>query len=138
MVPAKQVTAEYCHINPVRGEISQGATEMPEQNQKNTNPATKPSNEMPLKILLFYCLFQTEKNQNLKNNKMGKRGFSSFGGGLAQKCGRELERWEVAELIWREQFDHTHTNIQFGCTESFFPCFASAENFIKNWEGGEI
>lgn len=112
MVLAKQVTAEHCHINPVRGEMSRGATEMPEQNQKNTNPATKPSNKMPLQILLFYCLSdlkkptKNQKNPNKPMTKWEKEVLAE--GGLFWKCGREQQSWSGQNGGW---FDHTHTKI---------------------------
>lgn len=34
MVHVKEVTTEYCHMNPVRINLSSGATEMPEQKTK--------------------------------------------------------------------------------------------------------
>lgn len=129
MVLAKQVTAEYCHINPVRAEISQGATEMPEQNQKNTNPATKPSNKMPLKILLFYCLSDLKKKPK-KTTKWEKGVWSE---NVEESWNDEKQQSWSGEN--RGGFDHTHTNIHCGCTETFFPCLLLRRTSLKAGKG---
>lgn len=86
---------------------------------KKTVPATKPSNKMPLQILLFYCLsdFKINKLKNLKkpkqtHHKIRKRGFS--------RRRLVLKMWERAGKTRRNKADldraeedlttHTHTH----------------------------
>lgn len=63
MVLLKEVTAEYCHINPVRNDIYLGATEMPEQKNPQQKPTTKLSNKMHMPVLLFSALAEVKNTR---------------------------------------------------------------------------
>jgi len=81
MVLAREVTAEYCHINPVRSDASLGATEMPEQKRTQIQ-----QQNLSARSTGMSCLFC-----GLAEVKTQEKSFLEFGG-ETRNSRHDLER----------------------------------------------